>query len=378
MPAYYHQYKIVLLQNSVNSIVEDSKFYDLDELQERLYFLGKKQNVAMVLTDEKGYIVFGKNEQHITNKYSNNIPMSNQAKEYNIKATLKIKDSNKRYHLEILMPLQPIDEANIVLRKIMPFIIIAAFSIASIGAYIYSKTITKPLIEIINKEREEERKRKEFVATISHELKTPITVISGQLEGMIYNVGKYKDRDTYLRKSYESTQELKLLVNEMMEISKMEILEKDLQFEDINLSELINNLVQKQIYLIENKNLKLIYKVEKNLMVKADREKIIRALNNIINNAIKYSPENEKIIIKSFKSKASKTVVLEVENTGVTIENKYLNEVFDPFFRVEKSRNRKTGGSGLGLYIVSKILKSHNLYYKIESKRNSVLFTIYF
>lgn len=148
---------------------------------------------------------------------------------------------------------------------------------------------------------------------------------------MIYNVGKYKDRDTYLRKSYESTQELKLLVNEMMEISKMEILEKDLQFEDINLSELINNLVQKQIYLIENKNLKLIYKVEKNLMVKADREKIIRALNNIINNAIKYSPENEKIIIKSFKSKASKTVVLEVENTGVTIENKYLNEVFDPF-----------------------------------------------
>ncbi|MFR5132786.1 MAG: sensor histidine kinase [Terrisporobacter sp.] len=234
------------------------------------------------------------------------------------------------------MPLQPIDEANIVLRKIMPFIIIAAFSIASIGAYIYSKSITKPLIEIINKEREEERKRKEFVATISHELKTPITVISGQLEGMIYNVGKYKDRDTYLRKSYESTQELKLLVNEMMEISKMEILEKDLQFEDINLSELINNLVQKQIYLIENKNLKLIYKVEKNLMIKADREKIIRALNNIINNAIKYSPENEKIIIKSFKSKASKTVVLEVENTGVTIENKYLNEVFDPFFRVEK------------------------------------------
>ena len=82
MPAYYHQYKIVLLQNSVNSIVEDSKFYDLDELQERLYFLGKKQNVAMVLTDEKGYILFGKNEQHITNKYSNNIPMSNQAKEY--------------------------------------------------------------------------------------------------------------------------------------------------------------------------------------------------------------------------------------------------------------------------------------------------------
>ena len=61
MPAYYHQYKIKSLQDSVQSIVEDSRFYNLEELQERLYFLGKKQNVAMILTDDKGYIIFGKN-----------------------------------------------------------------------------------------------------------------------------------------------------------------------------------------------------------------------------------------------------------------------------------------------------------------------------
>ncbi|WP_228104774.1 sensor histidine kinase [Terrisporobacter mayombei] len=378
MPAYYHQYKIELLKNSVNSIVEDSKFYDLEELQQRLYFLGKKQNVAMILTDDKGFIIFGKNEQHITNKYAGDIPMSNQIKEYTIRATIKLKDSPDLYHLEIAMPLQPIDEANTVLRNILPFIIISAFFIALLGAYIYSKTITKPLIEIINKEREEEQKRKEFIATISHELKTPITIISGQLEGMIYNVGKYKDRETYLQKSYESTQELKVLVDEMMEISKNELQEKDLKIEVINLSEMLGQLVNRQSYLIENKNLNLVYKVEDKLFIKADKEKIIKVLNNLINNAIKYSPQNEKIIVKAFKSKASKTVVLEIENTGVTIEQKYLSEVFNPFYRVEKSRNRKTGGSGLGLYIVSKILKSHNLYYKMESKKNSVLFTIYF
>lgn len=378
MPAYYHQYKIELLKNSVNSIVEDSKFYDIEELQERLYFLGKKQNVAMILTDDKGFIIFGKNEQHITNKYIGDIPLSNQIKEYTIKATIKLKDSHELYHLQISMPLQPIDEANTVLRNILPFIIISAFLIALLGAYIYSNTITKPLIEIINKEREEEKKRKEFIATISHELKTPITIISGQLEGMIYNVGKYKDRETYLKKSYDSTQELKVLVDEMMEISKNELLEKDLKFEYINLSELLKDLVNRQSYLIEEKNLELVYKVDNNLTIKADKEKIIKVLNNLINNAIKYSPKNEKIIIKAYKSKASKTVVFEIENTGVTIEQKYLNEVFNPFFRIEKSRNRKTGGSGLGLYIVSKILKSHNLYYKMDSKKNSVLFTIYF
>lgn len=378
MPAYYHQYKIELLKNSVNSIVADSKFYDIDELQERLYFLGKKQNVAMILTDDKGFIIFGKNEQHISNKYIGNIPLSNQIKEYQIKATIRLKDSYELYHLQISMPLQPIDEANTVLRNILPFIIVSAFLIALLGAYIYSKTITKPLIEIINKEREEEKKRKEFIATISHELKTPITIISGQLEGMIYNVGKYKDRETYLKKSYDCTQELKILVDEMMEISKNELLEKDLKLEYINLSELLKGLVNRQSYLMEEKNLELVYKVDNNLTIRADREKIIKVLNNLINNAIKYSPQNEKIIVKSYKSKASKTVVFEIENTGVTIESKYLKEVFNPFFRVEKSRNRKTGGSGLGLYIVSKILKSHNLYYKLESKKNSVLFTIYF
>ncbi|WP_297130094.1 HAMP domain-containing sensor histidine kinase [Terrisporobacter sp.] len=378
MPAYYHQYKIKSLQDSVESIVEDSRFYDLEELQGRLYFLGKKQNVAIILTDNRGYIVFGKNQQHITNKYNKDIPSYNQTKEYNIKAIINLKDNNETYHLEIAMPLQPIDEANTVLRNIMPLIIVSAFLIALLGAYIYSNTITKPLIEIINKEREEEKKRKEFIATISHELKTPITIISGQLEGMIYNVGKYKDRETYLKKSYEATQELKFLVNEMMEISKREILEKDLLIESIDFTHLLNTLLNRQNFLLEEKKLELSCKIEKNLVIKADKDKITKALNNLINNAIKYSPENEKIIIKAYKSKTTKRIIFDIENTGVTIENKYLKEIFNPFYRIEKSRNRKTGGSGLGLYIVSEILKSHNLQYKMESKKNSVSFIIYF
>ena len=378
MPAYYHQYKIKSLQDSVQSIVEDSRFYNLEELQERLYFLGKKQNVAKILTDDKGYIIFGKNQQHITNKYNTDIPSYNQIKEYDIRAVIKLKNSNEIYHLEIAMPLQPIDEANTVLRKIMPLIIVCAFFIALMGAYIYSNTITKPLIDIINKEREEEKKRKEFIATISHELKTPITIISGQLEGMIYNVGKYKDRETYLKKSYEATQELKYLVDEMMKISKREILEKNLLIENIDFADLLNTLLNRQSYLMEEKKLKLSCKIEKNLVIQADKEKITKVLNNLINNAIKYSPENERIIVKAYKTKTTKRIVFDIENTGVTIENKYLKEIFNPFYRIEKSRNRKTGGSGLGLYIVSEILKSHNLQYKMESKKNSVSFIIYF
>lgn len=378
MPYYYHEYKKEQLDKSVVDIVEDAKFYTLDELRARLYYLSKKQNLSMILMDENGFVISGQKDRFLSNKYNDKIPILYNDKEDSRRVPIKLKDSDKIYYLEIAMPLQPIDEASEVIRKIMPFIILIAFLIALIGAYIYSNTITKPLIEIINKEREEERKRKEFIATISHELKTPITIISGQLEGMIYNIGKYKDRETYLRKSYESTQDLKLLVDEMMQISKNEILERNLNIIEINLGDLLNELVSRQSYLIEEKNINLTLDINDNLIIKADKEKIIKVINNLINNAIKYSPQYESIYIRGYKLKTTKRVKLEIENTGVTIDERYLSEVFNPFFRIEKSRNRKTGGSGLGLYIVSQILKSHDFDFNIQNRKNSVVFHIYF
>lgn len=378
MPYYYHEYKKEQLDKSVVDIVEDAKFYTLDELRARLYYLSKKQNLSMILMDENGFVISGQKDKFLSNKYNDKIPILYNDKEDSRRVPIKLKDSDKIYYLEIAMPLQPIDEASEVIRKIMPFIILIAFLIALIGAYIYSNTITKPLIEIINKEREEERKRKEFIATISHELKTPITIISGQLEGMIYNIGKYKDRETYLRKSYESSQDLKLLVDEMMQISKNEILERNLNIIEINLGDLLNELVNRQSYLIEEKNINLTLDINDNLIIKADKEKIIKVINNLINNAIKYSPQYESIYIRAYKLKTTKRVKLEIENTGVTIDERYLSEVFNPFFRIEKSRNRKTGGSGLGLYIVSQILKSHDFDFNIQNRKNSVVFHIYF
>ena len=108
-------------------------------------------------------------------------------------------------------------------------------------------------------------------------------------------------------------------------------------------------------------------------------------LNNIIINGIKYSPKDENLIVRLYKKgyKNSKKnnqyrAYLEIENTGVTIDKKYLGEIFNPFFRIEKSRSRKTGGSGLGLYLVSQILKSHGYYHSLKNKENSVVFTIEF
>lgn len=385
LPGYYKKYKIEELENSINKLIDNSRYEDTDFLKEELSYIAKKNNFSVLIRDQNGRIVDG-NSDFILRNYTKFILGSNPKEyieQYQTTVYLKTNDYHGFYRVDIVMPLQPIDEASDVIRKIMPYIMIIAILIGAIGAYIYSNVITKPLIEIIEKERRAENRRKDFIATISHELKTPITIISGQLEGMIYNIGKYKDRDTYLKKSYESTQELKDLVNEMMEISKCEILEKDLYFKQINLSKLLYKLVNRQAFLIEEKNMKTELNIEDDIFIECDEERMTKAINNIINNAIKYSPNNEKLIIKlytknnkSTKRNIIKKIYLEIENTGTNIDNKYLKEIFKPFFRIEKSRSRKTGGSGLGLYLVSQILNNHGFVHKLSNKENSVVFTI--
>lgn len=381
LPSFYHKYKIEALQESVDFIVKESSNKDLESLKEELYYMRKKHNLSITLRNNEGRIVYGNNDLIIRN--GNYIIKNNVYDEYNIQMLLYTKDSIYPYLLNITMPLQPIDEATDVIKKLMPTILILCIIIGLIGAYIYLNAITKPLVEIIEKEREAENKRKDFIATISHELKTPITIISGQVEGMIYNIGKFKDRDTYLKKSYDSIQELKELVDEMVEVSKSEILTTDLRRENINFSDLIEKLVKRQSFLIEEKHLKTILNIDNNIYIECDVERIEKAINNIINNAIKYSPDNESLIVKLYKKNTRNNIInnvekiyLVIENTGVKIDDKYLKQIFEPFFRVEKSRSRKTGGSGLGLYLTSQILKSHGYNHNIKNSDNSVIFTI--
>ena len=375
LPKYYHRYKIEALQDSVKQAVAAAESEDISRFEEDLYRMSKEQNLAILLRDQDGNIIYGKNEV-VFLKYSKYL-MNSLNSEYRLSTEVNIKEMDESCVLDIIMPLQPINEANKVLRNLVPFTIFAAILIGILGAYIYSNTITKPLIEIIEKERREEENRGEFIATISHELKTPITIISGQLEGMIYNIGKYKDRDKYLKESYTSTQELKDLVNEMIEISKTDIMSASFKPTRLNVKELVEVILKRQEFLIDEKNLKARVAISSDAKINADKDKFSKALYNIINNAIKYTPEGENINIR-FIERGFRPSILEVENTGITISDESLKNIFNPFFRVEKSRSRKTGGSGLGLYLTSQILAKHGFEYKMTNRGNAVLFTIEF
>lgn len=375
LPKYYHRYKIEALQDSVKQAVAAAENEDISRFEEDLYRMSKEQNLAILLRDQEGNIIYGKNEV-VFLKYSKYL-MNSLNSEYRLSTEVNIKEMDESCVLDIIMPLQPINEANKVLRNLVPFTIFAAILIGILGAYIYSNTITKPLIEIIEKERREEENRREFIATISHELKTPITIISGQLEGMIYNIGKYKDRDKYLKESYTSTQELKDLVNEMIEISKTDIMSASFKPTTLSVKKLVEVILKRQEFLIDEKNLKTRVAISSDAKINADKDKFSKALYNIINNAIKYTPEGENINIR-FIERGFRPSILEVENTGITISDESLKNIFNPFFRVEKSRSRRTGGSGLGLYLTSQILAKHGFEYKMTNRGNAVLFTIEF
>ena len=383
LPAFYTSHKIKSLEENLAYLNKRAERSDLSGVINDLYDFSERTNTGIILRDMSGKIKYTNKElsflTYNTNKQND---LSNRyygrresIRNYKQSMILNLKNSETPYFLDVSMPLQPIDEAAKVILALMPIILSVAMTLSIICAYVFSERITKPLIDIIESERMQEAKRKEFIATISHELKTPITIISGQLEGMIYNIGKYKDRDTYLKKSYESTQELKTLVEEMIQVSKYEILERPSQTKEIDLLELINRLLKRQTYLIEEKEITVNVYGEENFTIEVDEERITKAISNIINNGIKYSPNNSELNIRLLNKDKK---ILEIQNTGTTIDEKLKDKIFKPFFRVEKSRNRKTGGSGLGLYIVSQVLKEYNFKYNIKNRKDSVVFTIEF
>ena len=190
---------------------------------------------------------------------------------------------------------------------------------------------------------------------------------------MIYKIGRYKDRDKYLKESYDVVQKMRELVQELLDMSKREDQKLKCVFTDINLSMLIEDILSDLYYFCEDKNIAVEKYIEANVHIQGDNNLLTRAITNIIKNSIIHSPKEEKVNIKLTNEE------LIVENTGVNIPESEIENIFEAFYRVDKSRNRKTGGTGLGLYIVKTILDQHkNISYKIYNKDNSVVFIIKF
>lgn len=325
---------------------------------------------------------------------------------------------------------QPIEEANALIKDFYKYILLIVLVIGLILSYVFSNLISKPLVKLnksakkmsamdfsekcdidrddeignlaktlnflsknlsnalddlkiknkkleedIEKERELEKLRKDFIAGASHELKTPIGIISGYAEGIKDGIVDDNDKNIYLDIIIDEAEKMNKLVMDMLELSKLEAGKIDLNIIDFSLTDLTEEVLMKNSVDINNNNLSVVknYPLDEDYYVRGDDFKIEQVITNFVTNAIKYSEPNNKIII-TIKPKDDYSIYFSIENTGAHIPEEDLNKIWNQFYRGDTSRNRGARSTGLGLSIVKGLLQVHNSKYGVCNTENGVKF----
>lgn len=228
------------------------------------------------------------------------------------------------------------------------------------------------LKESIDEEIENERKNKELISNISHDLKTPITAIKGYMEGIMDGVADTPEKmDRYVKTVYNKANEMDRLINELTIYSKIDSNRIPYNFHRINVNEFFQDCVEEVGLDLESKDIELNFYnlLSPDTRVIADPEQIRRVISNIIGNSIKYMDKAHGIIEIRILD-AIDSIRVEIEDNGRGISQKDLSRIFERFYRTDASRNSTKGGSGIGLSIVKKIIEDHGGYIWATSKEN--------
>jgi len=321
------------------------------------------------------------------------------------------KNINKDNSLEIIhayVPLQPVDEAMGVLVKYYIYFMGIFTLVLLLFSYLFSKKISKPLLEIekvsskmanmdfnakcndnrtdeigkvaknlnllsnnlsstLNELEKNNKSLNEFVSNAAHELKTPLSILESYAEGARDNINEAKKQE-YLEIIIEEIRKTNKLVNNLLELSKLDSGEKHLKLNKININNIFEDSLVLFEYIAADKGMKILLNCS-DIMVKVDESLISNVINNLISNAIFYGEENTNVIIDVTEDN-NKTNI-KIINNGMI---KNTEKVFDRFYREEKSRNKEKGGTGIGLSIVKAILDLHESEYAINNVSNKVVF----
>ncbi|HAC14572.1 MAG TPA: hypothetical protein DCE78_01320 [Bacteroidetes bacterium] len=215
-----------------------------------------------------------------------------------------------------------------------------------------------------------ENYRKEFIGDISHELKTPIFAIQGFIETLLDGaLHDERVNRSFLEKAMRNVTRLNILTRDLMEISKLETGELRSDLQSVTLKDIISDVVDNLQYKANNESITLkIGNIDPKIEVLADRNQLRQILINLIENGIKYNKPNGQVTVTAriYPKNPTKTLV-SVTDTGLGIEPRDIPRVTERFYRIDKSRAREKGGSGLGLSIVKHILEAHGEQLIIDS-----------
>ena len=268
-----------------------------------------------------------------------------------------------------------------IIALIFYFIVIGGFSTNDLGYFILTfftasivlenfLTSYKTRLEEINILKDQENYRREFLGNVSHELKTPLFTIQGYILTLIEGALKDKKvRGKYLRRSAKGVDRLISIVKDLDLITQFESGIKTVDKTDFNIYELIENVYDLMEFESEKNNTKLLVNYQNNtpVIVNADKERILQVLTNLVVNSIKYGKEGGYTEVK-VEEYDKDSIIVRVKDNGEGIEDEHLPRLFERFYRIDKNRSRKKGGSGLGLSIVKHIIEAHQEQIFVESK----------
>ena len=212
----------------------------------------------------------------------------------------------------------------------------------------------------VTEQEQNERDRREFVSNVSHELRTPLTSMRSYIETL--SEGAWQDQEIaprFLKITLDETDRMIRMINDLLDLSRMDNDNLKLNIEMVNFNELVNFVLDRFDVIIANSEKK--YRIvreftQRPLFVEVDTDRMIQVIDNIMNNAIKYSPDGGKITVRLMET--HNNVILSITDQGLGIPKKDISRIFDRFYRVDKARARKQGGTGLGLAISKEVVKA--------------------
>lgn len=228
------------------------------------------------------------------------------------------------------------------------------------------------LVVVIHDVTEQEKtaeERRQFVSNVSHELRTPLTSVRSYLEAL--EEGAWKDKAVapdFIHVTLGETDRMIRMINDLLNLSRMDSGAQQMDIELVNFNELVDYILDRFDMMVnsQEKNYRIVREfTERDLWVEIDTDKIMQVIDNIMNNAIKYSPDGGKIEVHLMET--HNNVVLSISDEGLGIPKKDLEKVFERFYRVDKARARQQGGTGLGLAISKEVMKAHQGQIWVES-----------
>ncbi|MGX4686977.1 ATP-binding protein [Vagococcus sp. JNUCC 83] len=295
--------------------------------------------------------------------------------------------------------LQHISDASAILIKLYPLLLVVALILGGIAAFFYSKYSTKRVLSLmdtttnmrslnptircditgndeisqlsnninrlydthlqtismlkkeVKKVEETEQSKSNFMRMASHELKTPLAGMTGIVDGMLYNVGKFKDRDKYLKVCQTLLKEQSDLIQNILSVTSLDSL-SNLQnvSEEVSIKSIVEDQLETYLLLGDFGEYTISKQLKEDTVIMSNPLMVERVVSNLLSNAFRYTPHGKRVYIELQGN------VLTIENNCQPLKNESIDQLYEPFYRSDYSRDKNSGGSGLGLYIVKQIV----------------------